>query len=126
LSFFAADVTALPAAFAPFAVASLAASTAPLWSDELALRLRVLAVCERLALERDFAAVRPFADPRLFDRLPELARDLLLVCWAIWRDPFPLGVQKWLPTFQVDQSQIANFSAFPDCGIRAESRRLSE
>jgi hypothetical protein len=44
------------------------------------LRLRVLAVCERLALERDFAAVRPFADVRLFDRLPELARDLLLVC----------------------------------------------
>jgi hypothetical protein len=44
------------------------------------LRLRVLADCERLALERGFAAVRPFADLRLFDRLPELARDLLLVC----------------------------------------------
>jgi hypothetical protein len=29
LSFFAADVTALPAAFAPFTVAPLAASTAP-------------------------------------------------------------------------------------------------
>jgi hypothetical protein len=44
------------------------------------LRLRVLAVCERLALERDLAAVRPFADVRLFGRLPELARDLFLVC----------------------------------------------
>jgi hypothetical protein len=42
--------------------------------------LGFLAVCERLALERDFATVRPFADLRLFDRLPELARDLDLGC----------------------------------------------
>jgi hypothetical protein len=42
--------------------------------------LGVLAVCARLALERDFAAVRPFADVRLFERLLELAFDLLLVC----------------------------------------------
>jgi hypothetical protein len=91
LSFLAADVTALAAVFAPFAVASFAASTAPLLFDELALVrpedalgrvLRcVLAFCERLALERDFAVVRPFAgELRLFDRLPELALDLLLVC----------------------------------------------
>jgi hypothetical protein len=44
------------------------------------LRLGVLEACERLALERDFAAVRPFADVRLFDRLREPARDLVLVC----------------------------------------------
>ena len=88
----AADVTALPTVFAPLAVASFAASTAPLWFDELALvrpedalgrvlRCDVLAFCERLALERDFAGVRPLAgELRLFDRLPELALDLLLVC----------------------------------------------
>jgi hypothetical protein len=66
--------------FAPVAVASFAASTAPLSFDELALvrpedalgralRCDVLAFFERLALERDFAAVRPFAgELRLFDR----------------------------------------------------------
>jgi hypothetical protein len=42
--------------------------------------LGVLAVRARLAPERDFAAVRPFADVRLFYRLPELAFDLVLVC----------------------------------------------
>jgi hypothetical protein len=92
LSFLAVDMTALPAVFAPLAVASFATSTAPLLFDELALvrpedalgralRCDVLAFFERLALERDFAAVRPFAgELRLFDRLPELALDLLLVC----------------------------------------------
>ena len=39
-----------------------------------------LEACERLALERDLAAVRPFADLRGFDRPPERALDLLLVC----------------------------------------------
>jgi hypothetical protein len=88
----AVDTTALPAVFAPLVGASFAASTAPLLFDELALvcpedalgrvlRCDVLAFFERLALERDFAAVRRIAgELRLFDRLPELARDLLLVC----------------------------------------------
>jgi len=92
LSFLAADVTALPAVCAPLAVAAFAASTAPFLFDGLALarpedalervlRRGVLAFCERLALERVFAAVPPLAgELRLFDRLPELARDLLLVC----------------------------------------------
>jgi hypothetical protein len=92
LSLLAADATALPAVFAPLTVASFAASTAPLSFDELALarpedalgrvwRCDVLAFCDRLALERDFVAVRPFArELRVFDRLPELALDLLLVC----------------------------------------------
>jgi hypothetical protein len=93
LSFLAADVMVLPAVFAPLAVASFAASTAPsLLFDELALvrpedalgrvwRCDVLAFCDRLALERDFVAVRPFArELRVFDRLPERALDLLLVC----------------------------------------------
>jgi hypothetical protein len=81
LSFWAADATALPALCAPLAVASFAASTAPLF-DELALRrCDVLPLAERLALERDFEAVRPFAEElRLFDRFPEFAVGLLLVC----------------------------------------------
>jgi hypothetical protein len=91
LSCLAAAVTALPAVFAPLAVASFAASTAPLSFDELALvrlgdalgrvlRCDVLAFCERLGLERDFAAVPPFAgELRPFDRLP-LDLLLLLVC----------------------------------------------
>jgi hypothetical protein len=88
----AADATAAPAVFAPLTVASFAASTAPLSFDELAfvrcedalgrvLRCDVLAFCERLGLERDFAAVPPFAgELRLFDRLPEFALDLPVVC----------------------------------------------
>jgi hypothetical protein len=92
LSFLATDVTALPAVFAPLAVAAFAASTAPFLFDELALvrpddvlgrvlRCEVLAFCERLALERDFAPVRPVAEElRPFDRLPDLALDMRLVC----------------------------------------------
>jgi hypothetical protein len=91
LSLLAADATALPAAFAPLTVASFAASTVLLSFDELAfvrcedalervLRCDVLAFCERLGLERDFAAVPPFASElRPFDRLP-LDMLLLLVC----------------------------------------------
>jgi hypothetical protein len=45
------------------------------------LRCDVLAFCERLGLERDFAAVPPLAgELRLFDRLPEFALDLPVVC----------------------------------------------
>jgi hypothetical protein len=92
LSFLAADATALPAVFAPLTVAYFAASTVPLSFDELAFvrcedalgrvfRCDVLAFCERPGLERDFAAVPPFAgELRRFDRLPELPLDLLLVC----------------------------------------------
>jgi hypothetical protein len=92
LSFLAADATALPAVFAPLTVAYFAASTVPLSFDELAFvrcedalgrvfRCDVLAFCERLGLERDFAAVSRFAgELRRFDRLPELPLDLRLVC----------------------------------------------
>jgi hypothetical protein len=95
LSFFAVEATALPAVFAPLTVASLAASTVLLSFDELAfvrcedalgrlLRRDVPGLCERLRLERDFAGVRRFAgDLRPFDRLPELALDLLGVCRAM-------------------------------------------
>jgi hypothetical protein len=97
LNFLAADVTVLPTVLAPLAVASFAASREPWLSDERGLvraedalgrvlLCGVLAFWDRLALERDFAAVRPFAEEfRLFDRLPGLAVDLLLVCGAMWK-----------------------------------------
>jgi hypothetical protein len=86
--------------------------------------LGFLAVCERLALERDFATVRPFADLRLFDRLPELARDLDLGCCAMGRESFPTGFQKTTTRFQEDQSQIANFCAFPVSRLRTRPEPL--
>jgi hypothetical protein len=94
LSLLAAAVTASAAVFAPLAVASFAASTAPFFDELAFVRLEdplarvllcdALAFFERRPLERDFAAVRPFAgDLRLVDVFPELALGLFLVCWAM-------------------------------------------
>jgi hypothetical protein len=93
LNCLAADVTALPALFAPLTVVSLAAPTMPLLSDDFdllrpedALELAVprdgLPLRERRVLERDFAAVRPFAvELRVLERLAlELRLDGLFVC----------------------------------------------
>jgi hypothetical protein len=91
LSFLAAEATALPAVFAPLTVASFTASTVPSSFDELdfvrcedalgrASRDDLLAFCERLVPERDFAALLALDGARLFDRPPALPLDSLFVC----------------------------------------------
>jgi hypothetical protein len=87
----AADVTALPAVFAPLTVASLAAPTAPLLFEifdllrpagalDLAVPRDGRARCERRVLERDSVAPRPFAfELRALDRLA-FKPDWLFVC----------------------------------------------